>query len=1436
MKFPGVNQNKAFTLPQKFKSEQQIDLINHIQNLPESWVTELANIFEYHSSQRESINWEAQLRRHLNDQQACYYFKIIYGRLTGQLDERFSPITDTDKQSCIYLLEQGFDACTPGVKERAQMYISILQKPIQLDELLCEYRTAIVKTAAHHSRFSQNIHYHTTLLSRAKKRFGINYQLDSTPYNNRSNSEVDEQLRNIIEPKYQMHHLVDGIIQVIEDSIFRVDPHLNYDNGDSCYPVYSNQIHGRYSEYLNAIIENSVRYETLAYEADEHGLPRAMTGINWTDIRKRLWELLQQKGYLDKPEPDYRKLANNNPDELTKAIYYFLALAKNDPEQLPQYCSQLDRYQCLEKVAHQAFWHVIDTEIANLHTLINNIKLHMPNGNQTQNNSHRITEIFDEDYTLANVTSEYIPKLLKAYYKFLGENDFKEWLMADDCQKLRQLLSNNAQHTHQALYEYFDAQTIATLLTQLQRAMPIEHVGNDDTIWHIAAQYHDARVIDKLLQKTSEIDRLPNVIDSDGQTPLHHALEYQNVEVANQLLSTTWYNDDFFRRNLSRFSSGTPLHTAIRSKCRIDTTKRLIDYPSLICTQDGHGEIPLETAISHDNCQAAKSIIKKQPHDQNNIVLSVLKKGGDNCYQLLYWAIQQNIWPMFDSILYEHNRQPNSRNTALKQIDWTHVYSDGNQLIHYAVNSVLSKQNISFLLNKTGNKANYLQAKDSNGKTALHIATSQYKLPIAQQLIYAGANVNEKDNNGNTPLHDVADSTHLLGNTNLDILCEAGANVKAQNHDGETPLHIAAKKRQDNKLYKLLDKNADPDITDYGHRTPLHYLAAYPNITDLGYRTPLDYSAAYPNLEAIQTPQTPIERLLQHSNASIGWETSQPLMISHFRQPELELSAGESALSIALKTQNTENARLLIEQGAPLSTSKHSTTYMLDLALKLSSDLAMEAILPRITYNDYKELFTKQYANHFLFLVYAIQHGKTDVFDNILHDSSVLNAIDWTKQKFIHEGNTLAHEAVKSQHDQAYAIVLRLDEISKNRRLTNFKMSIFKYCNVFNESPLHMLAFNHSQQAPQILQAFLDGTIANTKFDIHQKDENGNTLVDHAIYQGNRGIMEYILNHEPDSRLNYQSLLSQAIQYNQPEIVDVLIDHGAQINEPIPPNNHSPLSQAISGNKKDAADKLIQRGADISVKKAYNDTMLNYAIRRGYREIAKSLLNAPNIASIINEPTDYGKTPLHTAIEYQDIALVTELINHGNIDLNRPDKAGYTPLHYATLMDNTAIVEQLLDCDAIEINKTTNRFRETAAFQACREGLPSIVECFKNRAPEALNYTDHNGLTALHYCCLPPHILEQEQTHKYTIIDKLIRHGLNVNAQEGLGRTPLDIAESHEGEHHLINDLKQHRSTTNPNAAAGAASSSNPATFFQDYSHLRSSNGINGLNEEPFRP
>jgi len=96
------------------------------------------------------------------------------------------------------------------------------------------------------------------------------------------------------------------------------------------------------------------------------------------------------------------------------------------------------------------------------------------------------------------------------------------------------------------------------------------------------------------------------------------------------------------------------------------------------------------------------------------------------------------------------------------------------------------------------------------GKTSLHWATQYWgNVEIVRMLIDAGADVNLKDNNGDTPLHVAA----KYGRVEIvRILINARANLDVQNNHDETPVHYAAMNGNPGIARMLIDAGADETI------------------------------------------------------------------------------------------------------------------------------------------------------------------------------------------------------------------------------------------------------------------------------------------------------------------------------------------------------------------------------------------------------------------------------------------------------------------------------------------------------------------------------------------------------------------------------------------------------------------------------------------------
>jgi len=117
-----------------------------------------------------------------------------------------------------------------------------------------------------------------------------------------------------------------------------------------------------------------------------------------------------------------------------------------------------------------------------------------------------------------------------------------------------------------------------------------------------------------------------------------------------------------------------------------------------------------------------------------------------------------------------------------------------------------------------------VNTRDNDGETPLHEAASEGYLEVARFLVERGADVNAKDNHGLTPLHAAASEGYP---EIAQLLVEKGANITVRDNDGLTPLHLAAVFGHLEVARFLVEKGADVNAKDNHGLTPLHAAALF---------------------------------------------------------------------------------------------------------------------------------------------------------------------------------------------------------------------------------------------------------------------------------------------------------------------------------------------------------------------------------------------------------------------------------------------------------------------------------------------------------------------------------------------------------------------------------------------------------------------------------
>ncbi|KAL9962405.1 hypothetical protein ACROYT_G031506 [Oculina patagonica] len=245
------------------------------------------------------------------------------------------------------------------------------------------------------------------------------------------------------------------------------------------------------------------------------------------------------------------------------------------------------------------------------------------------------------------------------------------------------------------------------------------------------------------------------------------------------------------------------------------------------------------------------------------------------------------------------------------------------------------------------------------------------------------------------------------------------------------------------------------------------------------------------------------------------------------------------------------------------------------------------------------------------------------------------------------------------------------------------------------------------------------------------------------------------------------------------------------------------LHVACHQGRSEIAKYLVSKGADKDAKDEQDYSALHHAAygdRSG--ETVTVMLNTGTNVNVCDNKNK--STPLHLAVNQGNDAGVKALLTSRHCDVNCQDLAGDTPLHDAISKEKNSIVDLILGSQRLDVTVCNGR-GFNPLHQACMKGNKHAVEKIAAKFPGLIEIAKEDGFTPLHLAAFNNHTeiakvlllsghcdinlrnnkrqtaLALAVSETYTgMIELLVEHGANVNADDEDGDTPLHLAIIHQ--------------------------------------------------------
>ncbi len=345
---------------------------------------------------------------------------------------------------------------------------------------------------------------------------------------------------------------------------------------------------------------------------------------------------------------------------------------------------------------------------------------------------------------------------------------------------------------------------------------------------------------------------------------------------------------------------------------------------------------------------------------------------------------------------------------------------------------------------------------------------------------------------------------------------------------------------------------------------------------------------------------------------------------------------------------------------------------------------------------------------------------------------------------------------------------------------------------------------------------------------IDTQDKAGCTPLHYAIASNNTECVRLLLSvganvNRPDKQKGLTPLHWACIHHHD-SCIPLLIGNNAQVNEQNNASKATPLYIAASHGHSLSVQKLLQAGANACIADQNGNYPIYAAARNGHYDcmalLEQATANEPGVSLIaaiytgeiatvqgliaqgvgVNQADINGITPLYAALVNDLPEIATILLNAPDIIVNQPQRNGKMPLAIVKSKkydDLAKIISSRLSAQELAIFQLEEQHGilpqnfGTSIIKAAVSGNTELIQLLLTAGTD-VNYTN-NGKTALSTACENGQVECARQLLAIPGIDKelglplhaaaasgqapcvtlLAEAGLNINATDELGRTPL---------------------------------------------------------------